>query len=121
MWIMVALSGALGFGFGLLVRRQRRKPRRLPSPVEELLDQAELLPIKGVFTEKHEYHSARVMELEGGIRLLSWDYSPDTAHLYHNKVEVKLTERQRARLGRILNERITTGALDSVNTRLLEP
>jgi hypothetical protein len=38
-WIMVVLSGALGFGFGLMLRRPRGKTRRLPSPTEELIDQ----------------------------------------------------------------------------------
>jgi hypothetical protein len=67
------------------------------------------------------YYDARIMELEGGIRLVSQDYNPDTADMYHNNVLVRLTDRQRTRLGRILNERITTGALDSVSTKLLEP
>jgi len=118
-WLTVVMSGVIGFCLGLMARRPRT--RRLPSPIEELIDdQVALLPTRSIFTKKDEYHSARVMELEGEIKLISWDYSPDMAHLFHNDVEVKLTERQRGRLGRILKERITAGALDSVSTKLLE-
>jgi hypothetical protein len=113
----------LGFGSGIIVaRRPQERAKRLRSLVEELIDLAEVLPIKQIFAGDHRRLdvTARVMELEGEIKLVS-NYDPVRASLYHNGVQVRMTNSQQTRVGRILNERIVRGALDSASMKLLEP
>ncbi len=122
-WIMVIISGLAGFGFGFLARQASRK--RLVSPVEELIDQTEWLPISRIFMHERDghtfYYATRIMELEGGFRLTSSEDLPNQAKMHHNGVFVSMTDKQKCRLGVIFNDRLTRNALDSANTKLLEP